>query len=113
MKARGTYLVLALTEFDIFYATARDRPDLLAPGTAQKELDYDLLPKRNLSLAVKSGVRIAYGTDIGEGDPERDARSRRSPRRRRPRRLDSGWTLCRCHRDRRRSAHGQKRIPAR
>ena len=68
MKARGTYLVPTLTVFDIFYATARDRPDLLAPGTAQKELDYDLLPKRNLSLAVKSGVRIAYGTDIGEGD---------------------------------------------
>ena len=68
MKARGTYLVPTLTVFDVFYATARDRPDLLAPGTAQTELEYDLLPKRNLSLAVKSGVKIAYGTDIGEGD---------------------------------------------
>jgi imidazolonepropionase-like amidohydrolase len=68
MKAHGTILVPTLTVFDIFYATARDRPDLLAPGTAQKELANDLLPKRNLPLAVKSGVRIAYGTDIGEGD---------------------------------------------
>ena len=24
--------------------------------------------KRNLALAVKSGVKIAYGTDLGEGD---------------------------------------------
>ncbi len=68
MKERGTYLVPTLTVFDVFYATARDRPDLLAPGTAEKELANDLLPKRNLALAVKSGVRIAYGTDIGEGD---------------------------------------------
>jgi imidazolonepropionase-like amidohydrolase len=68
MKARGTFLVPTLTVFEVFYATARDRPDLLAPGTAQKELDNDPLPKRNLPLALKSGVRIAYGTDIGEGD---------------------------------------------
>ena len=26
------------------------------------------MPKRNLALAVRSGVRIAFGTDIGEGD---------------------------------------------
>jgi imidazolonepropionase-like amidohydrolase len=26
------------------------------------------LPKKNLPLAVKSGVKIAYGTDLGEGD---------------------------------------------
>ncbi|MCX7057331.1 MAG: amidohydrolase family protein [Proteobacteria bacterium] len=68
MKSHGTFLVPTLTVFDVFYATARDRPDLLAPGTAPKELANDLLPKRNLPLAVKSGVRIAYGTDIGEGD---------------------------------------------
>ena len=57
-----------LSVFDIFYATARDRPDLLTPGTAAKELANDLLPKQNLPRAVKSGVRIAYGTDLGEGD---------------------------------------------
>lgn len=68
MKSRGTFLVPTLTVYELYYATARDRPDLLAPGTAQKELDNDPLPKRNLPLAVKSGVRIAYGTDIGEGD---------------------------------------------
>jgi imidazolonepropionase-like amidohydrolase len=68
MKERGTFLVPTLTVFEVFYATARDRPDLLAPGTAAKELANDPLPKRNLALAVKSGVRIAYGTDIGEGD---------------------------------------------
>jgi imidazolonepropionase-like amidohydrolase len=68
MKAHGTYLVPTLSVYDVFYAAARDRPDLLAPGTAPKELANDLLPKRNLPLAVKSGVKIAYGTDLGEGD---------------------------------------------
>ena len=68
MKAHGTYLVPTLTVFDLFYVTARDRPDLLSPGTAAKELANDLLPKRNLPLALKSGVKIAFGTDIGEGD---------------------------------------------
>jgi imidazolonepropionase-like amidohydrolase len=68
MKAHGTYLVPTLSVYDVFYAAARDQPDLLTPGTAAKELANDLLPKRNLPLAVKSGVKIAYGTDLGQGD---------------------------------------------
>jgi imidazolonepropionase-like amidohydrolase len=68
MKAHGTYLVPTLTVYDVFYAAARDQPELLTPGTAPKELANDLLPKRNLPLAVKSGVKIAYGTDLGQGD---------------------------------------------
>jgi imidazolonepropionase-like amidohydrolase len=68
MKSHGTYLVPTLTVYEVFYAIARDRPDLLAPGTAPKELANDLLPKKNLPLALRSGVKIAYGTDIGEGD---------------------------------------------
>jgi imidazolonepropionase-like amidohydrolase len=68
MKAHGTYLVPTLTVYDVFYDVARDHPELLTPGTAPKELANDLLPKKNLPLAVKSGVKIAYGTDIGEGD---------------------------------------------
>ncbi len=68
MKAHGTYLVPTLTVYDVFYAAARDTPELLAPGTAKKELANDLLPKKNLKLALSSGVKIAYGTDIGEGD---------------------------------------------
>ncbi len=68
MKAHGTFLVPTLSVFDVFYATARDRPDLLAPGTAAKELANDLLPKQNLPRALRSSVRIAYGTDLGEGD---------------------------------------------
>jgi imidazolonepropionase-like amidohydrolase len=68
MKAHGTYLVPTLSVYEVFYAAAHDRPELLTPGTAPKELANDLLPKRNLSLAVKSGVKIAYGTDLGEGD---------------------------------------------
>lgn len=68
MKAHGTYLVPTLTVYEIYYATARDRPDLLAPGTGQKELENDLLPKKNLPLAIRSGVKIAFGSDIGEGD---------------------------------------------
>jgi len=68
MKQHGTYLVPTLTVFDVFYAAARDHPELLTPGTAQKELANDLLPKQNLPRALKSGVKIAYGTDLGEGD---------------------------------------------
>jgi imidazolonepropionase-like amidohydrolase len=68
MKAHGTYLVPTLTVYDVFYSAARDHPELLTPGTAPKELANDLLPKRNLPLAVKSGVKIAYGTDLGQGD---------------------------------------------
>ncbi|HMA48265.1 MAG TPA: amidohydrolase family protein [Magnetospirillaceae bacterium] len=68
MKQKGTYLVPTLTVYDVFYNAAHDHPELLPPGTAQKELANDLLPKKNLPLAVKSGVKIAYGTDIGEGD---------------------------------------------
>jgi imidazolonepropionase-like amidohydrolase len=68
MKSRGTYLVPTLSVFDVFYVAARDHPELLTPGTAQKELANDLLPKKNFPLAVKSGVKIAYGTDLGEGD---------------------------------------------
>ncbi len=68
MKAHGTYLVPTLSVYEVFYAAARDRPELLTPGTAPKELSNDLLPKRNLPLAVKSGVKIAYGTDLGQGD---------------------------------------------
>jgi imidazolonepropionase-like amidohydrolase len=68
MKSHGTYLVPTLTVYDVFYAAARDTPELLTPGTAPKELANDLLPKRNLALAVKSGVKIAYGTDLGQGD---------------------------------------------
>ncbi len=68
MKAQGTYLVPTLSVYDVFYAVARDHPELLTPGTAQKELENDLLPKQNLPLALASGVKIAYGTDLGEGD---------------------------------------------
>jgi imidazolonepropionase-like amidohydrolase len=68
MKEHGTYLVPTLSVYEVFYAVARDHPELLTPGTAPKELANDLLPKRNLPLAVRSGVKIAYGTDLGEGD---------------------------------------------
>ncbi len=68
MKAHGTYLVPTLSVYDVYYAAARDHPELLTPGTAPKELANDLLPKKNLPLAVNSGVKIAYGTDLGEGD---------------------------------------------
>jgi imidazolonepropionase-like amidohydrolase len=68
MKAHATYLVPTLSVYEVFYAAARDHPDLLTPGTAAKELRNDLLPKQNLPLAVRSGVKIAYGTDLGEGD---------------------------------------------
>ena len=68
MKSHGTFLVPTLSVYEVFYAAARDHPELLTPGTAAKELANDLLPKRNLPLAVKSGVRIAFGSDLGQGD---------------------------------------------
>jgi imidazolonepropionase-like amidohydrolase len=68
MKAHGTWLVPTLTVYDLFYKVAIEHPELLTPGTPAKEIANDPLPKRNLPLAIRSGVRIAYGTDIGEGD---------------------------------------------
>jgi imidazolonepropionase-like amidohydrolase len=68
MKQHGTFLVPTLTVYELFYEAASKQPELLTPGTAAKELQYDLLPKRNFPNAARAGVRIAYGTDIGEGD---------------------------------------------
>ncbi|HEY1605440.1 MAG TPA: amidohydrolase family protein [Allosphingosinicella sp.] len=68
MKAHGTWLVPTLTVYEIFYKVALEHPELLTPGTPAKEIANDPLPKKNLPLAIRSGVRIAYGTDIGEGD---------------------------------------------
>ncbi len=68
MRAHGTFLVPTLSVYDVFYKVAHDHPEMLSPGTAPKELVNDLLPKRNLKLAVQSGVLIAYGTDLGQGD---------------------------------------------
>ncbi len=68
MKAHGTVLVPTLTVYEVYFEVASKHPELLAPGTAAKELANGPLPKRNLALAIKSGVKIAYGTDIGEGD---------------------------------------------
>jgi len=67
MKTNGTYLVPTLTVFEVFYQVARDHPELLRPGTAPKEMANDLLPKKNFPNALKSGVKIVYGTDLGEG----------------------------------------------
>ena len=119
MKAHGTYLVPTLSVYDVFYAAAHDHPELLTPGTAAKELANDLLPKRNLPLAVRSGVKIAYGTDLGQGDhtmefsllidnglPPNDALLAATRNAAdligagRSHRLDSGRTFCRPRRDR-------------
>lgn len=68
MRANGTFLVPTLTVYDVFYQVARDHPELLRPGTAAKEMANDLLPRQNFPNALRSGVRIVYGTDLGEGD---------------------------------------------
>ena len=68
MKAHGTYLVPTLTVFAVFSEVARTHPELLAPGTAPKELANDAIPARNLGPAYRAGVKLAYGTDIGQGD---------------------------------------------
>jgi len=68
MKDRGTYLVPTLSVFDVYYKAAVEHPEKLRPGTVEKELANDLLPKKQFPYAVKAGVRIAYGTDLGQGD---------------------------------------------
>jgi imidazolonepropionase-like amidohydrolase len=72
MKQHGTYLVPTLTVYDVFYRAASEHPDMLPPGTAAKELANDQAPIRNFPNALKAGVKIAYGTDIGEGDHARE-----------------------------------------
>ena len=68
MKAHGTYLVPTLSVFEIYYRAAKDHPETLRPGTAAKEIANDPIPKQHFPAAVKSGVKIAYGTDLGAGD---------------------------------------------
>jgi imidazolonepropionase-like amidohydrolase len=72
MKQHGAYLVPTLTVYDVFYRAASDHPDMLPPGTAAKELANDRKPIENFPNALKAGVKIAYGTDIGEGDHARE-----------------------------------------
>jgi imidazolonepropionase-like amidohydrolase len=68
MKQHGTYLVPTLTVYDVFYRAASEHPDMLPPGTAEKELANDQKPIQNFANALKAGVKVAYGTDIGQGD---------------------------------------------
>jgi imidazolonepropionase-like amidohydrolase len=68
MKAHGTYLVPTLTVYAVFLDVAQHHPELLTPGTAPKEIANDLIPARNLGPAYRAGVKLAYGTDIGQGD---------------------------------------------
>jgi imidazolonepropionase-like amidohydrolase len=72
MKAHGTYLVPTLTVYDVFYQAALHHPETLTPGTAPKELANDQIPIKNFPNALKAGVKIAYGTDIGQGDHARE-----------------------------------------
>ena len=72
MKQHGTYLVPTLTVYDVFYKAASEHPEFLPPGTAAKELANDLLPIQHFPNALKAGVKVAYGTDIGEGDHARE-----------------------------------------
>jgi imidazolonepropionase-like amidohydrolase len=72
MKQHGTYLVPTLTVYDLFYKAASEHPELLPPGTAAKELANDQLPIQHFPAALKAGVKVAYGTDIGEGDHARE-----------------------------------------
>jgi imidazolonepropionase-like amidohydrolase len=72
MKAHGTYLVPTLTVYDVFLDAALHHPELLPPGTAAKEIANDPFPIRNFPNALKAGVKVAYGTDIGEGDHARE-----------------------------------------
>jgi imidazolonepropionase-like amidohydrolase len=72
MKQHGTYLVPTLTVYDVFYRAASEHPEMLPPGTAAKELANDQKPIQNFVGALKAGVKIAYGTDIGQGDHARE-----------------------------------------
>jgi imidazolonepropionase-like amidohydrolase len=72
MKQHGTYLVPTLTVYDVFYRAASEHPEMLPPGTAEKELANDQKPIENFPNALKAGVKIAYGTDIGQGDHARE-----------------------------------------
>jgi len=72
MKQHGTYLVPTLTVYDVFYRAASEHPEMLPPGTAEKELANDQKPIQNFPNALKAGVKVAYGTDIGQGDHARE-----------------------------------------
>src|SRR5262249_16945883 len=72
MKAHGTYQPPTLTVYAVSYEAALHRPDLGTPGRAAQEKSDDRIPTRTRPTAPKAGVKVAYGTDIGEGDHARE-----------------------------------------
>ncbi|MBO1359141.1 amidohydrolase family protein [Acetobacter sacchari] len=68
MKNKGVWLSPTLSVYEIFYNAALHHPELLPPGSAEKELANDARPKKNFAIAAKIGVKVAYSTDLGEGD---------------------------------------------
>jgi len=50
-EADGTYLVPDPHVFDVYYQAALHHPELLPPGTAEKELANDQMPIKNFPNA--------------------------------------------------------------
>ena len=69
MKAQGTYLVPTLTVYDLFYATATRSSGAAHSGyRRRRNCATTCCPRKICRWPCDSGVKIAYGTDIGEGD---------------------------------------------
>ena len=67
MKAHGTYLVPTLTVYEVFYAVARDHPELLTPGTAAE----------GVALRSAAEAELAAGGPLRGEDCVRDRPRRR------------------------------------
>jgi len=64
MKAHGTYLVGTLTVAHDILNIARNSPDKLPPGVAQKTIEVTPTMDHNVTAAYKAGVKLAVGGDI-------------------------------------------------
>jgi imidazolonepropionase-like amidohydrolase len=63
MRQRGTFLVPTMMAFEYVYAAAQD--GRLAPWSAIKAREVTPMARESHRRAIRSGVRIAFGTDAG------------------------------------------------
>jgi len=67
MKSHGTYLVPTLTVFDVFYAAARDHPELLTRARRRRNSPTTCC-EEELSARREIGREDRVWKDLGDGD---------------------------------------------
>jgi imidazolonepropionase-like amidohydrolase len=72
MKANGTYFIATLLTTEKLYDAAKNRPETLNPSTVAKVLAMGSSLTK-LTRAHEAGVKIAFGSDTGQGENVKEA----------------------------------------